>query len=180
MPEVLPFARSYWVVPGRFLAGCVPVTHHPDNTRRHLENLLALGIRTFVSLVEADECNFEGVPIPGYEEEVRALAEQQGLHIEYHQPAYRDGTVPAPDHMERILDIIDAALERRAPVFLHCWGGRGRTGTVVGCWLARHGMAQGEFALQMIQYLRRTDPLAHTPSPETGEQIAMVRTWPQR
>ena len=35
----------------------------------------------------------------------------------------------------------------------------------------------GEFALQMVQYLRRTDPLAHTPSPETAEQVAMVREW---
>ena len=30
------------------------------------------------------------------------------------------------------------------PVYVHCWGGIGRTGTVVGCWLVRHGMTGDE------------------------------------
>ena len=39
-----------------------------------------------------------------------------------------------------ILDAIDKALEDGKNVYVHCWGGIGRTGTVVGCWLVRHGM----------------------------------------
>ena len=29
-------------------------------------------------------------------------------------------------------------------MYLHCWGGVGRTGTVVGCWLVRHGRTGDE------------------------------------
>ena len=37
-------------------------------------------------------------------------------------------------------------------VYLHCWGGVGRTGTIVGCWLARHG-DPGPVALERLAEL---------------------------
>ena len=79
--------------------------------------------------------------------------------------------------MKQILDEIDTAIEHDRPVYLHCWGGRGRTGTVVGCWLVRHGKATGDEALAMIQRLRKNDPTSYMPSPETGKQKSMVTSW---
>ena len=46
--------------------------------------------------------------------------------------------------MTRILDDVDAALADGGAVYVHCWGGIGRTGTVVGCWLVRHGLDDGD------------------------------------
>ncbi len=40
---------------------------------------------------------------------------------------------------------------------MHCWGGVGRTGTVVGCWLVRHGLDDGD-AIARIATLRRELP----------------------
>ena len=40
--------------------------------------------------------------------------------------------------MLAVLDAIDIALCEGHGVYIHCWGGVGRTGTVVGCWLKRH------------------------------------------
>jgi len=60
--------------------------------------------------------------------------------------------------MIRILDQIDRGMEQNPAVYLHCWGGRGRTGTVVGCYLARHGMAVGEAALDLLGELRQNEP----------------------
>jgi protein-tyrosine phosphatase len=60
---------------------------------------------------------------------------------------------------------------------VHCWGGKGRTGTVVGCWLVRHGKATGDQALAMIQELRKNDPTRYEPSPENETQRQMVREW---
>jgi hypothetical protein len=48
---------------------------------------------------------------------------------------------------------------------------------VVGCWLARQGIAAGESVLMKIKELRRTDAKAHWPSPETPEQVRMVISW---
>ena len=44
---------------------------------------------------------------------------------------------------------IDEAMSAGKAVYVHCWGGVGRTGTVVGCWLVRHGRT-GEQALEQI------------------------------
>jgi len=56
-------------------------------------------------------------------------------------------------------------------------GGRGRTGTVVGCFLARHGYASGHGILKLIQELRRDTEDHDRPSPETSQQIEMVVSW---
>jgi protein-tyrosine phosphatase len=60
---------------------------------------------------------------------------------------------------------------------VHCWGGKGRTGTVVGCWLMRHGKATSGDVLRTIQQLRKDDPTWFEPSPETERQRWMVKTW---
>ena len=41
--------------------------------------------------------------------------------------------------MAGLLDAIDTAMRDGKTVYLHCWGGVGRTGNVVGCSLVRHG-----------------------------------------
>ena len=56
--------------------------------------------------------------------------------------------------MSRILDDVDAALADGRTVYVHCWGGIGRTGTVVGCWLMRHGLDEGD-PIRRIATLRR-------------------------
>ena len=56
-------------------------------------------------------------------------------------------------------------------------GGRGRTGTVVGCFLARHGFATGDDILKIIQNLRKDTEDHGKPSPETPQQIDMALSW---
>ncbi|GAB4580311.1 MAG: protein-tyrosine phosphatase family protein [Anaerolineales bacterium] len=82
-----------------------------------------------------------------------------------------DFSTPTPSHMTAILNALDVALAAGHTVYLHCHGGRGRTGTVVGCWLVRHGMT-GEQALARIAELRGDHE-----SPETEEQRAFVLNW---
>lgn len=60
---------------------------------------------------------------------------------------------------------------------MHCWGGSGRTGTVVGCSLVRHDMAVGEEDPATIRYLRRTEGKALAESSQTDEQRKFVFAW---
>jgi protein-tyrosine phosphatase len=81
--------------------------------------------------------------------------------------------------MKKILDYIDQAISQEKSVFIHCWGGKGRTGTVVGCFLARHGIAMAKEALEKIKDLRKNDSRAHEVSPETDRQRYLVWNWRQ-
>src|ERR1700704_2776764 len=58
-----------------------------------------------------------------------------------------DMDVLSRDEMVSILDVIDAEHAIGNAVYVHCWGGHGRTGTVVGCWIQRQGIAGSENVL---------------------------------
>ena len=57
MTEILKvsFNRSYWVVPGKLLAGGYPGSENPVEEERKLKGLIQAGIRHVISLMEAQE-----------------------------------------------------------------------------------------------------------------------------
>jgi hypothetical protein len=172
-----PHGNCYWVRPGLLLAGEYPSAPDQRPARQRLGRLLDHGIASFVDLTEPDE-------LPAYQPWLQAEAELRGLSPRYRRLAIRDRDIPAsPLHMVAMLDHLDAELVARRPVYLHCWGGVGRTGTVVGCWLVRHG-ASGEQALQTLAgWWRAVDKSwRHPRSPETDAQQGYVLDWsePQR
>jgi protein-tyrosine phosphatase len=51
-----------------------------------------------------------------------------------------DVSVPrAAADLDEILLTIDRRIREGGTVYLHCWGGVGRTGLVLACWLQEHG-----------------------------------------
>ena len=53
--------------------------------------------------------------------------------------------------MDAILEKVNSLLEAGRVVCVHCWGGIGRTGTVVAAWLGRKYGLNAEEALQHQQ-----------------------------
>jgi protein tyrosine/serine phosphatase len=140
MKLTVPFPRSYWVVPGKFLAGYYPGSRDSSTTQRKLEGLLEHGIRHLINLMGGETF------IP-YEQQLENIAAKGDIPIKLVHMPIRDTDVPTVEGMVAILDEIDRAIRQNPRVYLHCWGGRGRTGTAVACYLARHGMGVGEAAL---------------------------------
>ena len=141
-----------------------------------LQGLLDCGIQCVINLMEPNERDHDGLSFLDYEQELQRMANGT-FPVTCHRMPIRDLDVPSPELMTQILDRIDASLDKSRYIYVHCWGGRGRTGTVVGCWLVRHGIADGKNVLEKIQEFRLYDPKAHWPSPETSAQIRMVRSW---
>ncbi|MCF8029168.1 MAG: hypothetical protein K9K62_06895 [Desulfobacteraceae bacterium] len=173
----VPFPRSYWVIPGLFLAGEYPGAPEPDAARQKLGRLIDAGIRQIINLMETDETDHDGLLFDSYEERLVALAEEKGVEVGVRRFPIVDRRFPTPETMAEILDFIDENIENRIPVYVHCWGGIGRTGTVVGCFLIRHGLASGETVLEKIAGLRKRDPERHRVSPETPIQREFLRRW---
>jgi len=172
-----PTPQSYWVLPGKLLAGAYPGADVLHATRQVLQSLLDAGIRQFINLMASGELEFGGWPLSEYEMLLKDLADKMGISAGFDRMPIRDMSVPTDDHMEEILSRINTSLEDDRPVYVHCLGGRGRTGTVVGCFLARHGYARSLKALDRINDLRKDTINHHKSSPETRKQINMVLRW---
>ncbi|MBN2006542.1 MAG: dual specificity protein phosphatase family protein [Anaerolineae bacterium] len=148
--------------PKLFLAGPYPGLGDVETIRLRVSGLIAVGVRLFVDLTE-----------PGAASAYTFWLSDQAEHIRLPIP---DFGVPSFTLMVHILDTIDRALAVQRPVYLHCLGGLGRTGMVVGCYWVRRGMAGAE-ALQHLDKLRQGTSLAHHPSPETEAQRCLVLHW---
>jgi len=167
----LPIIESYWVQENRFLAGEYPGNHNPEITRRRMDAFLELGINTFIDFTDSNE----HVP---YETILKEQARAYEMDAQYHRFSMRDHGVCSYESMRNILNIIDEALGNQRNVYVHCWGGIGRTGIAVGCYLVRHGM-KNEQAIEEVNRLYKTRPKSpyYPRSPETDEQIEFVLNW---
>ena len=63
---------------------------------------------------------------------------------------------------------------------MHCWGGVGRTGTVVGCWLVQESGLSPDEAIAKIAEMRCDTPDGWKRLPETDEQRAFIQRWAER
>ena len=175
--QSVPYSRSYWVIPGKLLAGCYPGSEHKAAAQQKIKSLLDHGIRHVIDLMELDEVNWSGNAFRPYAPQMILLAQAAGIEVTFDRMAIKDTWIPSRGDMCKILDRIDQCIQDHRPVYVHCWGGRGRTGTVVGCYLARHGYATGDDILKLIQDLRKDTKDHDKASPETSQQIHMVLSW---
>ena len=173
----LPFSRSYWVIPGQLLAGAYPGSSGPAEGRTKIAGLIEAGVTRVVSLMYESERNHAGQAFVDYTTAVRALAVERGRAIECFRHPIVDGSVPTGAVMKQLLDRIDEELSAKGTVYVHCWGGRGRTGTVVCCWLIRHRLVVPGKAVDHLQTLVRHNAAAFHPTPENEKQKDFVRNW---
>lgn len=116
--------HTYWVVPGKFLAGEYPLNRDHASSRAKLKALLAAGVTSFVDLTEPDE------PLEPYHHLLGGLTDTAVSVRRFPIP---DVSVPCSRGLVvQILDHIDRVMAEGGIVYLHCWGGVGRTGTIVG------------------------------------------------
>ena len=167
-----PSPNSYWVIRDRFAGGEYPGAWDSGEAATKIESLMRAGVDHFVDLTEARE-------LEPYARTLDEVARRLGLRAGHERHPIVDGRVPdGPEQMAGILDAIDLALSEGKTVYVHCWGGVGRTGTVVGCWMVRHGCT-GEQALHQIgEWWQGVEKAWRIPSsPETPEQVEYVRNW---
>jgi len=162
-----PLPNSYWVIPGRLLAGEYPLGADEADARARLARLDEAGIDYFIDLTEEYE-------EPGY----RHLLPARSTHM---RSAIADTWVPdSAAQMQRILSDIRAALSLGRCVYVHCRAGIGRTGLVIGCYLAEEEQ-NGKAALKRLNRLWRQSARAESwpKVPQTPGQADYIRRWLQ-
>lgn len=156
-PEVLG-------LPGSLALGFAPGRIAGRWETRELEvDLVSLrrdhGLSRLVCLVERHELECLGIP------DLLERAEAEGLGT-LHAPLPDGGVPDSPAAMDALVGPILGWLRAGESVFLHCWAGLGRTGTVAAACLIRLGRSPRE----ALTEVRRARP----GSVETREQEAFL------
>jgi RimJ/RimL family protein N-acetyltransferase/protein-tyrosine phosphatase len=166
--------RTYWVVPGRLLAGVYPADPGEPDPGAFLRELLRSGIETFIDLTQEGE-NGTVPYLALLAEEARRLK----VTPSYFNSPVPDFGVPGQREMRTILDQIHAALAAGSRTYLHCFAGRGRTAAVAGCYLIETGLT-ADAALAVLRQNRSGTDHDGEPYPAAKKQQEIVRRWEKR
>lgn len=170
-----PFPNSYWLEPGRILCGEYPRDFDDLGDHEGMAAILEAGVRVFLDLTEEGE-------LKPYRDLAGTAAASLGIppgELAFLRHPIRDVSVPRrTGDMREILRSVRRERHRGRPLYLHCWGGRGRTGTVAGCLLNEvFGHRGGEALAVLADRWRACAKSEGSDSPETGEQRRYVREW---
>ncbi|KFM23858.1 hypothetical protein F751_6826 [Auxenochlorella protothecoides] len=157
-----PTPWSNWVIRPRLIAGAYPAGQDDGETDRILTTLLELGVTTFVCLqAEFSLHTSENLWRTGQEK-------LDFLHL-----PILDGNVTTDTAMSRLVDDCCLRLLRGERLYVHCWGGHGRTGTVIATMLGRLYHLPVATALRYTQAFHDTRRYPQgVRSPQTPVQIA--------
>lgn len=186
-----PTPWSNWVIPSRVIAGAYPASLDDAETERILTLLLELGVNTFVCLQAEVNINTpehawrSGHGLRPYIKDAQKILskahETQNPRITQqkidflHLPII-DGNVTTDSAMNRLVDDCCERVLKGEKLYIHCWGGHGRTGTLVAVMLGRLYNLPYTTALRYTQAFHdsRVYPQG-VRSPQTPVQRAQVR-----
>ena len=169
-----PFPQCFWVHDGLLCAGCYPGDTDPEVRDAKLRGLLECGIRQVLNLMEENEKSHDGRPFEPYTPRFLALAAERDVVGKCLRLPIRDASAPKPSALQEILDTLETALREQTPTYLHCWGGHGRTSTVIACHLIERGSSPQQ-AIDAVLRWREDLPKRHYPF--EGDQERFVRSW---
>ena len=159
-----PLYQSYYIGSGHTFAGEYPGDKNGKKAKNKIRNMLHFGVRHFIDLTE--------------EGELHPYAHLLSSGCTYDRFPIRDVSIPKSTHeVYRLIDKITEFSKRDdGYIYIHCWGGVGRTGTIVAC-LRAEGMENPtiEDALTCLRNLFSEMPKSsHRLTPETKEQEAFI------
>jgi protein-tyrosine phosphatase len=153
--------------PGSLLAGEYPGHPDPVRARHKVDVLIDAGVRTFVDLTTpADR-------LDPYEPVVQAARTARNLDLRHLSFPIPDLGVVDDHDYDTVAAIIEEA-QSRDGVYVHCWGGIGRTGTVIGCVLVDEGHDY-DGVVEQLAALREGTRKARRTAPEMPVQHDLIR-----
>jgi len=115
--------------------------------------------------------------LPPKKKQVSTFINRRELNF-LHSPIVDLG-LPSVEALQKLLLDLESRLEAGEKLYIHCWGGRGRAGTVGACMLQKVYGLSVEESLERVQRAFSTRGDVQYKSPETDEQFEFVRKFAQ-
>lgn len=191
-----PTPESNWVIPGRLLVGAYPASQSDVETFELLISILKQGVTSFVCLQQ--EYRTHGVTeamwrgghaLRPYFEDVKLIVKNKSMFkslsehpnivdlqsLDFVHFPIRDCSISDDGAVLKLSQSLVGRLHRGERLYVHCWGGHGRTGTVVCIMLH---LLYGMDAKSAMAYCQRVHDLRQCPvqvgSPQTETQREQV------
>jgi len=199
-----PTPESNWVIPGVLLVGAYPASENDSETCELLSSILTCGVNKFVCLQAEYRANVtevmwrQGSALRPYFDDVKLLLSNKSMF-----PVLRDN--PSVSELEnmsfehfpirdcsvtddtRVLQLALRLVEEIAKgkvLYLHCWGGHGRTGTVVSIMLhLMYGFnsTASMRRCQLVHDIRQCPVVVDSPQTQTQrDQVHRVIAYMQK
>jgi protein-tyrosine phosphatase len=136
--------------------------------------LLDAGVTLVVNLMEKAETDLMSMFMESYEPILAELARARGQAVRVERFPIVDRSIPTVEKMRLILRRIRQELDDGGAVYVHCLGGIGRTGTVIGCYFVEQGESD---PLGKLRRLTEPERDYFWPTPQTEEQWNFVLGW---
>jgi protein-tyrosine phosphatase len=160
--------HAWWVQPRRLLAGEYPASRSPETTADKIRLLVEAGVESIVDLTTPQD------HLDSYQKALTVAAEKARRSIRHFAHPIPDMGVIDQDGYGRIIACIRGEMNSGRTVYVHCWGGKGRTCTVVGCLLIDGGLDY-DGAIARIAEFRAGTRKASDPCPESSSQHRVLR-----
>lgn len=137
-----PHACANWVLPGKLLAGGYPGASESEAHEAIIKATVEAGVDSFVCLMPNDQLQNFAPYAP--------IARRLKPMLELLQCPIVDGTVTTDASARSAADTIIRRVLAGNVVYVHCWGGHGRTGTIVSILLGRLFRVQPQVAINFF------------------------------
>lgn len=184
-----PTPESNWVIPGLLLVGAYPASQSDEETTELLGGILRCGVRKFVCLQleyvsEVTEAAWRsGAALRPYFQDAQRLA-GAAVPLSFAHVPIVDCGITDDSKVLRLAEALAGDLAAGQVVYLHCWGGHGRTGTVVSILLhLLYGLSAADAMrrCQAVHDLRRCPVDVGSPQTQPQrDQVARVLAQLQR
>ena len=162
-----PLNQSYEVHGnGIIYAGEYPGDKNGEFAKHKIEQMYHFGIRHFIDLTEEGELRPYNHLLPNDTTYTRF-------------PIVDCGAPKNIESVQRLLLRIEELKKMEGYVYVHCWGGVGRTGTIVACYLSQNWKEpELNHALEVLRRNFSEMPKsAYRKTPETKEQIDFIEQF---
>jgi len=138
-------------------------------TEGHIKKLYDKGVRAIVSIIKKERMeknkaftDIKQDPMNHAQQDHisrHIIQMEDGHQIPQMHLSMRDHTTPSIAEIDEVVDFMDAQIRAGNKVYIHCKAGKGRSSTILVCYLMKHKGYRKEDAVALINKKRITNTL---------------------